>query len=76
MVDIKKIADSAIMIINGYSFNTCDLGYKVLNLNNINCSCIISKDGEILETNMCDIENQIVLDYFRSNKEYLGDIDA
>lgn len=33
MVDIKKIADEAEMIVNGYAFSLCPEGYRVLNLN-------------------------------------------
>ena len=30
MVDIKKIADEAEMIVNGYAFSLCPEGYRVL----------------------------------------------
>ncbi|MCD8013597.1 MAG: hypothetical protein LUG99_10550 [Lachnospiraceae bacterium] len=33
MTDIKEIADNADVIVNGYAFTKCDLGYRVLNLN-------------------------------------------
>ena len=33
MVDIKKIADEAEMIVNGYAFSLCPEGYRVLKLN-------------------------------------------
>lgn len=32
MRDIKKIADEADVIVDGYAFTVCDEGYQVLNL--------------------------------------------
>ncbi len=32
MIDVEKIADEADMIVNGYAFRKCELGYRVLNL--------------------------------------------
>lgn len=31
MTDIKRIADEAIVIVNGYAFVVCDNGYRVIN---------------------------------------------
>ena len=36
MIDIKKIADEADMIVNGYAFKRCEDGFRVLNLNKPN----------------------------------------
>lgn len=32
MIDIKKIADEADVIVNGYAFKRCVVGVKILNL--------------------------------------------
>lgn len=73
MFDIKKVADEADMIVNGYAFTRCDEGFKVLNLNRPDSVIVISQSGETLETSMDDIEVQIVKDYYRKNKKYIDD---
>jgi hypothetical protein len=65
-LDIKKIADGADMIINGYAFTRNDNYIKVLNLNCVNHAAVIY-ENQIVETNMDDIENKIVLDYYLEN---------
>ncbi len=37
MIDVKKIADTADVIVNGYAFTSSDGKYKILNLNRILC---------------------------------------
>lgn len=69
-LDIKEIADGADMIIIGYGF-TNDKGWiRVLNLNYPNYAAVIYNE-KIVETNMDDIENEIVMDYYRNNKEFM-----
>ncbi len=71
-LDIKEIADKADMIINGYAF-TKDRDYiRVLNLDYVNHAAVIL-DDRIVETNMDDIETQIVLDYYQNNKQFMED---
>ena len=41
MIDIEKIADEADMIVNGYAFTKCDLGFRVLNLNRFESSSTV-----------------------------------
>lgn len=68
--NIETIADKADMIINGYAF-TIDKEYvRVLNLNCLNHAAVIY-DDKIVETNMDDIEKQIVLDYYKNNKQFM-----
>ena len=50
MINVQDVADKADMIVNGYAFTKCELGYKVLNLNNTSKAMVISFDGEMLET--------------------------
>ena len=59
MVDIKKIADEAEMIVNGYAFSLCPEGYRVLNLNCPDKATVFSPDMDVLETSMDDIEIHI-----------------
>lgn len=69
-LDIKEIADKADMIINGYAFTDNDGWIRVLNLNFPDHATVIY-DGKIVETNMDDIENKIVMDYYEDNKEFM-----
>lgn len=61
-LSVKDVADNANMIINGYAYTKDGDYIRVLNLNCLNNATVIYKD-EIVETNMDDIEIQIVLDY-------------
>ena len=69
-LDIKDVADKADMIINGYAFTKDNDCIRVLNLNHTNRAAVIYKD-EIVETNMDDIEEQIVSDYYKKNRKYM-----
>ena len=73
MINVQDVADKADMIVNGYAFTKCELGYKVLNLNNTSKAMVISFDGEMLETTMDDIEVDIVKSIYNKVKEYLED---
>lgn len=69
-LDIKKIADGADMIINGYAFTNENGWIRVLNLNRPNHAAVIYNE-KIVETNMDDIENEIVMDYYKDNREFM-----
>lgn len=69
-LNIKDIADRADMIINGYAFTKDGEYVRVLNLNCLNHAAVIYKD-KVIETNMDDIEKQIVSDYYERNKQFL-----
>lgn len=71
MCDIKKVADGADLIVNGYAFTTCDMGFKVLNLNRPEKAVVLSKSGDVLETTMDDIEISIVNNYLKRNREFM-----
>ncbi len=74
-LNVKDIADKADMIINGYAFTKEGEYVRILNLNCLNHAAVIYKD-RVVETNMDDIETQIVLDYYHENKEFMEDVDA
>ncbi len=69
-LDIKNIADKADMIINGYAFTNSAGRIQVLNLNCINHAAVIYNE-EMVETNMDDIESEIVMGYYKDNKEFM-----
>jgi hypothetical protein len=73
MINIKEVADKADVIINGYAFTKCELGFRVLNLNNPEHAVVFSQKGVVLETTMDDIEIDIVSDYLEKNRKYMED---
>ena len=62
-LDIKNVADKADMIINGYAFTQENKYIRVLNLNQLNHAAVIYNDKIV--------ENQIVLDYYLNNKQFM-----
>ena len=73
-LNVKEIADKANFIASGYAFTTKDNGFvSVLNLEHPECAIVLNRDGEIIETNMDQIEQQIVLEIFNRNLEFLED---
>ena len=73
MSEIEKIAQGADFIVNGYSFFCQDSMVRVLNLNNPACAAVLSRNGDVLETSMDDIELSIVQRYWEKNKEFVED---
>ncbi len=69
-VYVEDIADKADMIINGYAFTKDNGRVRVLNLNYVNHAAVIF-DDKIVETNMDDVENAIVIDYYSRNKQFM-----
>ena len=76
MTDVKKVADEADMIVNGYAFTQNKEGCRILNLNRPDKATVLSKDGEVLETSMDDIEIQIVKSYLERNRNFMEEWDA
>ncbi len=70
-MNIKKIADEADMIINGYAYTRKDGVICVLNLNNPKSASVMSIEGDILETSIDDAEIDIILDYYRRDRKYM-----
>lgn len=58
MVDIKKVADEAEGIIDGYAFSRFEGGYRVLNLNAPDKATVFAADGSVLETTMNDFDEK------------------
>lgn len=74
MIDIKKIADEADMILNGYAYTRKQNIIQVLNLNDLKSASVLSLDGDVLETTMDDIELSIILDYYKRDRKYMEEI--
>lgn len=62
-----QVANDADIIVNGYAFTRDGERFRVLNLNNPDRAAVVSVAGEVLETDMDDIELRIVLDYLARN---------
>ncbi len=75
MIDDKKlqqIAEESAMIVGGYAFTPMEDGYiRVLALHGDNHACVLSEGGEVIETNMDDIELAIVSKYWLRNRQLL-----
>lgn len=71
MRDIVQIAKDADLIVNGYAFTLQQGLVRVLNLDAPDSAVVMTRDGEVLETTMDDIEVQIVRDYLRRDLKYL-----
>ncbi|MBQ7266509.1 MAG: hypothetical protein IJS61_10510 [Firmicutes bacterium] len=75
-IELKRIADEADMIISGYAFKKNGEEIQVLNLNNPKSAAVLDINGEMIETNMDDIELCIVQEYYLSDKELMEDLYA
>lgn len=73
MPDILKVADAANIVVNGYAFTRKGNQIHVLNLNRPVSACVLSADGDVLETSMDDIEISIVQDYYARNRDFMED---
>ena len=71
MCNVLEIADAAQVIVNGYAFTNAGANVKVLNLNRPEKAAYLSRDGEVLETSMDDVELDIILDYYKRNQKYM-----
>ena len=70
--EVRRIADNAKLIVNGYAFNDDERGFvSILNLEHPECAMVVSKSGEIIETNMDQIEQKLVLDLCKRNLQFM-----
>ena len=69
---LQEVADNAKMIVNGYAFTWREDGFmSILNLNHPNCAMVVNCDGEIIETNMDQIEQRIVQELCSKNLQFM-----
>jgi len=70
--DISFIADNANFIVCGYAFTKRADGFiSILNLRHPDSAMVINHEGEIIETNMDQIEQKIVLDLSKRNLQFM-----
>lgn len=71
-IDFNEIMQSADMIVSGYAFHRKDDGnIRIVNIHPPHHAAVIRTNGEMLETNMDDIELSIVLEYWHRNKKLM-----
>ena len=69
--NIRKTAEQADMIVNGYAFQQCEDKLFVRNLNRMGKILVLGRNDTIIETNMDDIEIQVVLRILERNRKFL-----
>lgn len=70
--DVAFIADNANIIVCGYAFTKRNDGFiSILNLKHPDCAMVVNENGEIIETNMDQIEQKIVLDLCKRNLQFM-----
>ena len=75
--EVALIAEKAKFVVCGYAFSKREDGFiSILNLNHPDCAMVVNDDGEIIETNMDQIEQRIVLELCRKNLQFMEDENA
>ena len=69
--ELIHIANAADIIVNGYAFTQKAQNISVLNLNKPDRAAVMTRNGEVLETSMDDIEIAIVQEYLNKNLKYM-----
>ena len=72
--EVLEVADRAKMRVDGYAFSELEDGMiRIRNLKHPDCAMVVKRDGEVIETNMDPIEQQIVLELCRKNLQFMED---
>lgn len=72
-----KIADAANMIVSGYAYTWLEENVRVVNLNKNDPGVMVfSPDGKMLESSMDPIEEEIALQRWNENKEFMEECNA
>ena len=70
--ELSAIIDSASMIVDGYAFSQIgEDNIRCVGINKPHHAAIMRQDGEVLETNMDDVELDIVGEYWQKKKKYM-----
>ena len=69
--ELQRIADEADMIIKGYAFTKDGNFIKVFNINDGISAMVINLDGNMIETNMDDIEQALVKNIWERDSKYM-----
>ncbi len=70
--EIKAVAEKAIMIVCGYAFSQSEEGFiSVVYLHPPYHALVMTRESDVIETNMDDIEISIVQKYWKRNKNLM-----
>ena len=70
--EIKAVAEKAIMIVCGYAFSKSEEVFiRVVYLHPPYHALVMTREGDVIETNMDDIEISIVQKYWKRNKNLM-----
>ena len=70
--EIKAVAEKAMMIVCGYAFSQNEEGFiRVVYLHPPHHALVMTSEGDVIETNMDDIEISIVQKYWNRNKKLM-----
>lgn len=70
--EIKAVAEKAIMIVCGYAFSQSEESFiRVVYLHPPYHALVMTREGDVIETNMDDIEISIVQKYWKRNKNLM-----
>ena len=69
MMTPEQLVDASFVIINGYALQKIEKGIQVVNIHKPDHAAVFSEKGELLETNMDDIEAQQIQQFIKENYE-------
>ena len=72
-MSVQEVADRADIIVAGYAYTKRDGYIEVVDLNDLSKKAIIQND-DIVGSLMADIEDNLVLRYYRRNKKFMDDV--
>lgn len=75
--ELRELADKAKFIVSGYAFSAIENNLiEIVNLEHPEGVMIINSSGELIETNMDEIEQKIVLELSGKNLQFMEVADA
>lgn len=72
-MSVQEVADRADIIVAGYAYTRQDGYIEVVDLNDLSKKAIIQND-DIVASLMPDIEDDLILRYYRRNKKFMDDV--
>lgn len=70
--ELINIAENADFIVSGYSFSKKENGFiSILNLEHPDSAIVINNQCEIIETNMDEIEQNIIIEIAERNIQFM-----
>lgn len=76
MMTFNELVDASSVIINGYALQKIEKGIRIVNIHKPTHVSVFSDSGELIETNMDDVELHIAKTCFAKGLSYMEDDDA